>query len=266
MNGQRIDRREGRRLFGIDPAGYDAARPGHAPQVYEILVERCGLAPGVLVLEVGPGTGQATRCLLDLGANVVALEPDPALGSYLADTVGARVDLREAALEDAELESAGFDLAVGASSFHWVDEEVGLAKLHEAVRPGGWLALWWTLFGEGDKPDSFITATSPLLENLTASPTRGNEGRPAYALDREARHGALLEAGFESAEHELMRWKARWDTSGIRALYATFSPIARLDEARKTEILDAVAAIAERDFGGWVERTLVTSLYIARRP
>ena len=76
----------------------------------------------------------------------------------------------------------------------------------------------------------------------------------------------MLAAGFEQCQHELERWEARWDTTGIRALYGTFSPIARLDEARKTEILDGIAEIAERDFGGRVERTLVTSLYTARRP
>jgi len=75
-----IDRREGRRLFGADPIAYESARPGHAERVYELLVGRCGLRPGTNVLEIGPGTGQATRRLLDLGASpLVALEPDPAL-------------------------------------------------------------------------------------------------------------------------------------------------------------------------------------------
>ena len=62
----RIDRKEGRSLFGLDPAAYDSARPGHAARVYEILVERCGLEAGTHVLEVGPGTGQASRRMLDL--------------------------------------------------------------------------------------------------------------------------------------------------------------------------------------------------------
>lgn len=263
----RIERKEGRRLFGIDPAAYHSARPGHAERVYEVLVERCGLGPGTAVLEVGPGTGQATRRLLDLGAGpLVAIEPDPALAAYLDAALGGRIEVQIVPLEDAHLPSGTFDLAAAASSFHWVEEEAGLAKLFAALHPGGWLALWWTLFGDGGEPDAFIAATSPLLEHLQASPTRGEEGRPAHALDSEARLAALQAAGFEDAEHELVRWGASWNTEGIRALYGTFSPIARLDEARKAEILDDVASIAERDFGGRVERTLRTSLYTARRP
>ncbi len=262
-----IDRKEGRRLFGSDPAAYDLARPGHAERVYEVLVERCSLGLGASVLEVGPGTGQATRRLLELGADpIVALEPDPALGAHLGKLLGERVDVRETTLEDAELPSDGFDLAVAASSFHWVDEEVGLVTIFHALRPGGWVAIWWTLFGDADEPDAFITATSPLLENLHSSPTAGEEGRPPHALDREVRITALNAAVFEEVGHEVVRWNASWDADGIRALYGTFSPIARLDESRRTQILDGVARIAREDFGGRVERTLLTSLYTARRP
>lgn len=262
-----IDRREGRRLFGADPAAYDLARPGHPDRVYDILLERCGLGPGARVVEVGPGTGQATRRLLELGAKqVVAIEPDPALAAYLADALGTRIELRVVTLEDAALPKGSFDLAVAASSFHWVEEALGLAIVFEALRPGAWFAIWWTLFGERAKPDAFITATSPLLEGLQASPSHGEEGRPPHALDSEARTGALRAAGFESVEHDVVRWTTSWDTEGIRSLYGTFSPIAHLDGPRRKEILDGIARIAERDFGGRVERTLLTSIYTARRP
>ena len=219
------------------------------------------------MLEIGPGTGQATRRLLQLGAKpLVAVEPDPALAAYLDKSVGQPLDLHNVPLEDAQLPSRTFDLAVAASSFHWIDEELGLAKVFAALRPGGWWAMWWTLFGEAGEPDAFIAATSPFLEDLGASPTCGEEGRPVYALDIEVRLRALHTAGFGDVEHEVLRWRADWDTEGLRALYGTFSPIARLDHERRAAILDGVARIAERDFGGRVERTLVTSLYTGRRP
>jgi SAM-dependent methyltransferase len=263
----RIAREEGRRLFGSDPAAYDAARPGHAERVYEVLVERCGLAPGTRGLEVGPGTGQATRRLLVLGAEpLVALEPDPALAAHLRESLGPRVEVRETTLEHAELERGAYGLCAAASSFHWIDEDVGLATISAALRPGGWFAMWWTLFGEHGKPDAFITATSPLLEGLDRSPTVGEEGRGPHALDAEARVAALETAGYEAIEHELVRWSASWDTNGIRALYGTFSPIARLEAPRRSQILDEIARIARDDFGGRVDRALVTSLYTARWP
>ena len=265
--GPRVPREEGRRLFGSDPAAYDLARPGHAGRVYEALVERCGLVPRTRVLEIGPGTGQATRRLLELGASpLVAVEPDPSLAAYMRASLGAEVDVRETTLEEARLPGAAFDLAAAASSFHWIDEAVGLARIAAALRPGGWLAMWWTLFGEGGAPDAFISATTPLLEDVGSSPSRGAEGGPPHALDLDARSAALESAGFEEIDTEVVRWQVSWDTNGIRALYGTFSPIARLEHARREEILDEIARIARDDFGGRVDRTLVTSLYTARRP
>jgi SAM-dependent methyltransferase len=263
-----IDRGEGRRLFGSDPAAYDRARPGHAERVYEVLVERCGLGPGTTVLEIGPGTGQATRRLLELGADpLVAVEPDPSLASYLSSATGGRADVRVAPLEDVDLPAETFDLAVAASSFHWIDEAVGLGRLRDALRPGGWVALWWTLFGEGDRKDAFMLAVDPLFVDLAQSPSSGwDTGRPAFALDVDARRAALAQAGFEDLSHERARWPASWDTAGIRGLYGTFSPIRRLDDDRREAFLDEVARIAERVFGGRVERTLTTSLYTARKP
>src|SRR5438309_1460157 len=55
-----------RRLFGGDPGGYDRARPDYPSRVYEILRARCGLRPGAATLEIGPGSGLATRRLLAL--------------------------------------------------------------------------------------------------------------------------------------------------------------------------------------------------------
>jgi SAM-dependent methyltransferase len=261
-----FDRNEGRRVFGLDPASYDAGRPGHPDRVYEVLVKRCGLVPGSRVLEIGPGTGQVTFRLLALGADVVAVEPDPRLAAFLRKRASPRMRLVRYSLEEADLPSGAFDHAVAASSFHWVDEEVGLAHLYAALRPNGWIALWWTLFGVADEPDGFITATSPLLEEIEASPSAGVDGGPPFALDVDARRRALDNAGFHDVRHETFRWIAAWDTAGIRALYRSFSPIARLDDERRTRILDALAAIAEQKFGGRVTRTLLTSLYTARKP
>jgi SAM-dependent methyltransferase len=263
----RIAQSEGRHLFGLDPASYDLGRPGHPQRVYDVLVERCGLGPGTRVLEIGPGTGQATRKLLELGAEpVTVLEPNAALGERLESALGDRIGLMRTTLEDADLRRGVFDLAVAASSFHWVDEATGLRAIHDALRATGWVALWWTLFGAGDEPDAFMRATAPLLEGLETSPTEGRGDRPRHGLDSEARLGALRQASFADAQHELVEWDASWDARGIRALYGSFSPVLRLESSRRTALLDEIARIAQDEFGGHVSRALMTSLYTARKP
>ena len=122
-----MDREEGGRSFGADPAGYHAVRPPYPERVYTLLEERCGLVPGARTLEIGPGTGLATRELLARGASpLVAVEPDERLAAFLGESLGAAVDLRAARFEDAPLEPGSFDLAVCATAFHWIDPVVGL--------------------------------------------------------------------------------------------------------------------------------------------
>jgi SAM-dependent methyltransferase len=267
MPGDVIAKREGRVVFGRDPAGYERGRPGHPERVYDVLRARCGLGPGTSVLEIGPGTGQATRRLLELGADpLVAVEPDAALADYLPSVTGGGPQILVATLEEADLRPAVFDLAVAASSFHWVEEDSGLVKILSALHAGGWWAMWWTLFGDDARPDPFRAATDPIIGELPSSPHEGGSGKPRFAQDVQARTTALAKAGFESCEHEYIRWSREWDTAGIRALFASFSPIARLEESRRGGILDAIARVADQEFGGRVEKPLLTSLYTARKP
>ena len=261
----RLAREEGRRLFGLDTAAYECGRPGHAEEVYDVLRERCGLDDGTKVLEIGPGTGQATRRLLELGADpLVGIEPDGALADLVRERFGGRVEVRESTLEDAELES-DFALAAAASSFHWVDEAVGLARIAAALRPGSWIALWWTGFGDANRPDPFREAIDPLMEGVPRGPAEVEDRRP-FAHDAGTRIAALERAGFVDVLPRRVEWWHTWDAEGIRALFGSFSPLLSLDPDRRQALLDSIAEIAVRDFGGQVTKPVVTALYTARKP
>jgi SAM-dependent methyltransferase len=258
-----------RRLFGGDPAGYDRARPDYPARVYRILTARCGLRPGAATLEIGPGSGLATRRLLALGADpLVAVEPDARLATYLAEQLraaGRSIDLRVAAFEAAALAASSFDLVASATTFHWLNQPVALAKAGRILRAGGWLANWWNVFGDPIGVDAFHEATKHFMEPL-GRPAANPDGRLPFPLDAAARLADLRAAGvFDAIDHEIMPWPARFDPSRIRALYGTFPNVSGLPEPRRSEVLDAVAAVAEREFGGLVERTFYTAIYIARR-
>ena len=103
----------------------------------------------------------------------------------------------------------------------------------------------------------FISATRSVL---------GPHVEPRWsALDTEARLADLEAAGFVELDYEVVHWTAGFDTAGTRDLYATFSPIARLPDARREELLDAIAEVAATRFEGFVERPMRTPIYTARR-
>jgi SAM-dependent methyltransferase len=219
---------EGRRLFGLDPAGYLAGRPEYPEAVYEALVQRCGLGPTARVLEIGPGTGLLTRHLLRQGARVTAIEPDRSMAPYLSDTAAsANLDVVIASFEEADITQEKFDLAVAATSFHWVDQEVGLSKLGQVLRLGGWVALWWTFFRDPDQPDEFSRALDHILGPLTRG-AFDEPGRPPFQLDESHRRRDMTRwAGLDDVTSQVIPWTCEITPVQARALYASMGTVIR---------------------------------------
>jgi len=265
-----IPAREGRRLFGVDPDAYARARPDYPDRVFEVLERRCGLGAAAHVLEIGAGSGIATRRLARAGpARLVALEPDPRFGRALREirhSIGSptRLEIRFEAFEDAEFAPAEFDLVTAATSFHWVEQRTGLAKTAEILRANGWLALFWNVFGDPERDDPFHEATQPWLSGLSPSPSQAGGPSIPFALDIRARRSDLA-ASHREVDVERIAWTLELDADGVRALYATFSSIAVLAERRRDALLDRLASIARDEFGGRVQRNVVTVLYTAQR-
>jgi hypothetical protein len=261
-----IDRCEGRRAFGADPEGYHAARPAYPEIVFEILRQRCGLRPSCRTFEIGGGTGVCTRRLMELGASpLVVVEPDERLAAFLTRTL-PDVDVHVTTFESARLSSEWFDLGTSASAFHWLDEADSLAKIGQVLRDRGWWAVWWNLFFDGSRVDEFHKSTSALLEGLDHSPSRGLSGRPSFAMDTNARIAYLRDAGmFDKIEFENLPWSIVLDSAQLTRLYATFSPITRLDFEKRRRLLEDLRQVAEKQFGGKVELNITTPIYTAQR-
>jgi hypothetical protein len=257
----------GRAAFGDDPAAYHAARPAYPEALWDRLGERCGLGPGTAVFEVGPGAGAATERLLTAGADLVlAIEPDRRMAAFLEQRLGSpALDVLIAPFESAVLPKA-FDLGVSATAFHWVEQRSGLAKAARGLKSGAWWAMWWTNFGDEDAPDPFHLATRHLFAETPRTPAHGTKGGRSFATDRAARLSDLASAGFVAGEVDFWPWNQALETAHLIALYATFSPIIAMAAPARARLLDGLAEIAERDFGGVVERPFSTILYTARRP
>jgi SAM-dependent methyltransferase len=265
--------RERRGLFASDVEAYERGRPGYPERVYDLLREMCRLRPATRVLEIGPGTGQATARLLDLGASVTAVELGADLAARLVEKFGdSDLVVDVGAFEDIDRDDGAFELIVAATSFHWVPTAGGLRRCADQLRPDGWLALWWNSYGDPDRSDPFHEALTPVLEALAPSlleiPSAGTPGAGAtpYALDRAARIAEIESEGrFGRVHHETIAWTGRHSARELRAMFGSFSPWLALPKAERNVVLNALEQLAIEQFNGVVERPYLTPIYLAQR-
>ncbi len=103
-----------RGIFDEDAVLYDRARPGYPEELLDDLFELAGPNPSARIIEIGPGTGQATVALAARGASVLPV----ALGASLAArlrrrTTGLPVEVAVGAFEEVPL-SERFDAVVAS--------------------------------------------------------------------------------------------------------------------------------------------------------
>lgn len=262
-----IDRTEGQRLFGADPEAYDDVRPGYPDWIFQSLLSTDALYDGAETLEIGPGSGTATRRLLELGSDPITLvEPDGRFAASLervSQTHSAPCSILHQSFEEAELATDQFDLVVAATSFHWLDPVPALKKIRRILAADGSTALIWNVFQDLGKADPFHEATRTLLAPLAASPS-GKPDTVPFALDRSARESDARRAGFSEIHYEESRWNYEISTTEVGKLYAGFSSIQRLEEQPRRVLLEQLMTIAETRFDGQVTRNMTSCVYRLR--
>lgn len=253
-----LERKVGATAFGTDVAGYAAGRLDYPDQLFEILADRCGLQSGAQVLEIGPGTGQATRRLLDLGAYVVAVEPDIELAAHLRGWGELRLDVDSRPFGEEIAGDNSFDLIVAATAFHWLDSSAALTHVRRLLKQNGVFAMWWNVFHEPGTDKLF----DALFEGLARPPSM--LAGQHYSLDVEARRNELSNAGFVNVEHIMLSRPIETTPASLRMLFSTFSAVRNMPSAEREERLDAVQHQALVEYGERFERVIRTPLYFGQ--
>src|SRR5215469_491773 len=111
------DRRALGYVFNEVPELYDRMRPAYPDELFSDLVAITGLDEQSAVLEVGCGTGQATRSLAGLRCSVTAVEPGAAMAALARRNLEAfsNVEVETSRFEDWDDRGRRFDVVVAAS-------------------------------------------------------------------------------------------------------------------------------------------------------
>jgi SAM-dependent methyltransferase len=133
-----------RSSFGAAAAAYAEHRPGYAQAAVRWALEP---ASGPRVLDLGAGTGKLTAALVALGADVIAVEPDPAMLAELCRALPTVRGLRGSA-EAIPLPDSSVDAVLAGHALHWFDMDVAGPEIARILAPGGILAGLWNVIDD----------------------------------------------------------------------------------------------------------------------
>jgi SAM-dependent methyltransferase/alkylhydroperoxidase family enzyme len=255
-----------RAIFDEDAERYDRARPGYPDELFDDLCDLAHLGPGSRVLEIGCGTGQATVPLARRGFTVVAVE----LGAHLAAI--ARRNL--AAYPDAQvvvstfeawpLPAEPFDAVVAFTAFHWIEPDVGLAKVAAALRPGGAFVVVTT--------DHVAGGTDPFFVEVQGCYERWDPDTPAgirlpradtivsnLAPDPSGRFGPASERRYQT--------DIAYTTAAYVDVLLTYSNHRALARDLRSGLLECIASLIDTRYGGLIVKRHLRRLRVSyRRP
>jgi SAM-dependent methyltransferase len=190
---------ERRLSFGEDAEQYDRARPSYPAVAVDAVCEGEDVRR---VLDVGCGTGIASRLFVDRGCEVVGVEPDERMAA-VARRRGVNVVITP--FEVFSPPADPFDVVVSAQAWHWVDQDIGPTTAADALRPGGRLALMSNGYERGDARDELEAVYRQHAPQLLA--TTFVLGRPALSL-RAAHAGQIEGCGrFGPVEERSFTWE-----------------------------------------------------------
>jgi SAM-dependent methyltransferase len=252
-----------REVFDLDADLYDRIRPKYPAALFDELFSR--LPDPADVLEVGPGTGQATGALLARKARVTAVELGLNLSERLRQNFQTIVRLKVvwSSFEQAELEPRSFDAVVSATAYHWIDESVRLRKPAELLRPGGWLAVVDTIQVAASTDGGFFERSQEIYDRYG-----DGSGRPTLPSPDEA--ASFITPELESSElfDEPALFRYRWDqtyeTTSYIDLLRSFSATYKMPRPEREAFLADIAALVDEEFDGYVTRPLVITMALAR--
>jgi SAM-dependent methyltransferase len=246
-------------VFGEDPGLYDRFRPNYPRDLMEAVVADSGDLPA---LEIGAGTGKATKALLALGKHVHALEPDRRMSSVLEmSCAGGPVTVEHATLETADLLPSSFGLVVAAQAWHWVDREIGYDLVADALVEGGVLALVW--HHPSPQQGKLGMAMAQLYAELAPSITKPWPGSKASDFDPATEPPAATRRfrDWTRVEH---RWQRRLDAAGVVGWLCSSSDHRLLPLDQRATLMAGVAALVA-ELGPEVAVNMTTVAHLAHR-
>ncbi|MGK5449756.1 class I SAM-dependent methyltransferase [Streptomyces radiopugnans] len=244
--------------FGEVAEAYERFRPGYPVELVGTVTAYAG-RPVRTVLEIGAGTGKATRLFARQGITVTATEPDGAMLAELRKHVPPDVRTVRAAFEDLR-PGQRYGLVYAAASLHWTNPQGRWSRMAALLEPGGVFAS----FGGPARPadpaveEAVRTARAPFLESdEVPSPDGTPSGCDMQWPGTELRRSPW----FTDVRQSVVERRLTVSASDYVGQLSTISAYLVLPDAKREQVFDRIARALPETF----EIVADITVHLARR-
>jgi ubiquinone/menaquinone biosynthesis C-methylase UbiE len=266
--------RNKRTIFDEIVMNYDKVRWGYPDQLYEDVIRYSRPTKGKKALEIGAGTGKATTPFLDAGYAVTAVEMGTNMAEFLSEKFKeySNFNVITSTFEDVSLEVASYDLIYAATSFHWVDAEIGCPKVFRLLKNGGTFALFRSnsVPANGEEVyEEIQTVYEKYYYNYYVSNERPiRKSEEEYVKPSEIYRGFRFESlekyGFSEVTMKLYDASRTYSVDDYMALLDTYADHRGLPDDNRAALYNGIKEVILRH-GGYHKVDYIFQLYMGKK-
>lgn len=243
---------------------YDKSRPAYVNEIYEDIFHYKPIDSNNHVLEIGLGTGKASKPLLDTQCHFIGIEPGKQLAYFAQKRYQAyeNFSLINQTLQDFISSDQLFDLIYAATAFHWIPEEYGYNRVYDLLKPGGTFARFAYHAGV-DKGREAMTAE---IQEIYSKYLHLKDSPKVYDIE-DARKLAetACRYGFDDISYHLYSAMKDFTADEYMALLRTYPNHMEIEEADRKMLFEGIHS-AINNHGGIITVYYTMDLELARKP
>ena len=230
--------------FNTAPTLYEDVRPGYPAELIQDVLDLSGRNDHSRILEVGCGTGKATRPFAEGGYELVCLDIGADLIAVAKEKLREfpNVSFVERAFEEWESDRK-FDLIISATAFHWVDPKVRYLKASKMLKSKGFLAVFSNQHIRKD--EGFFAESQSLYDKYYAPMTTNH---PTHATNFPG-----VEA-FQDPIKRVYPWTQTYSSEQYIKLLGTYSGHIALPDENKRLLFEGITNLIETKYNGQITK------------
>ena len=173
---------EFRKIFDTIPEQFDRYRPRYCAKLFEDLIAYAQIGSDKTVLELGPGTGQATDPILNTGCDYLAIELGEHLSAFMQNKYHnyPNFHLVNDDFITHDFGTQRFDLIYSAATIQWIPEAIAFSKTFSPLKPGGVLAMMLTRSNYRESNEELYQKIQQIYSQYFKPETEYRHGKFSY--------------------------------------------------------------------------------------